>query len=590
VNDAVQSTGRAIRACLVVASAFLVSSCALLQPHRPPKKLGPTDPILLSCAYVTGIDPAKLQPPKDDKRDGNSQADTIAAILTALAEDDTADSPGGVNKTQVSLATCGGILRAEGYRQAYFSAVQWHSGWRNTTTFLTIPLAGLAVREGLDPNPSNAKIADFGVATVILYGWSTALTSAPRQKVYINGMQAMSCAMLEAQPLLVGVRQLQTLAEKQKRVGTAIKALYLALKDANRADLKRPENQVYVVAFGEAKNAAARVDEYAVELALAAGNLTPLVERISEQVNRNIIDTETSPQSMLALLQGFGTQTRAFTKAALPGTATAGTETASAESGEDDPTKSRGDPAQQKIDKAHAELLEATDSLNASLTRIVTVSSVTTKLQACKADAVSNKFSVTPGDAVITLKEGATAEFKVVNEVSVPVAELVGSNTDKVTRAETIVRDGAFVISVKGEKVTGTEGPTLVITDGTGQQEKRIQINVVGESQPPPPPPEVDPSTPLSDAERTVLVNSALGTEVSGDDPATAKNALAYVQCVMGLTGDDIDGKMGATTRGRIKAFRKSPAVMHVNVVDSSLIEDVKKVRDATQPSCKTAI
>jgi hypothetical protein len=580
-----------------------LAGCSLLQPHRHPARLAPDDPILLSCAYVTDLDVKALQSTDigtKEKADAKvEQEKIIADTIAALKKADKIGTPGGVNKVQTSLALCRGILRAEGYRQAYFDAVRDHSAFRNTVGALTIPLAGLAIREGLDPNPSNAKIADFGVAAAILYGWSTAFTSAPRQKVYINGMQAMSCATLEAQPLLVGIRQLDTLTDESTELKNAIKAFDKALTAAS-VDREGAAGAKYVRTMGEARNAQARANEYAVQLALASGNLGALVDRIAEQVDKNIIDTEASPQSLQAIVDGFAAQSKAFNKAALPTSAAAAaieTETDS-QSGSFTPESSKNskpnEGVQAALERTYARLLFAIASVNSTLEHISTVSAVTQKVQACKADGVVNKFVVDPADAVVTLKLGAKQEFKVTNEVVVPTVALTGQNVESVELGDVIVREGSFIVSVTGKAVNGDAGPTLVITDGTGQQDERIVINVVAAEKPAPKNPEenkpqtADPELdkPLdAELEAPQLENSQLGKP--SDDPATkVANALKVVQCVAGLRGGDVDGKMGRITRAAIEDFRTTEGPI-ASGIDAGLLTDVNAALAADTNLCK---
>ena len=57
---------------------------------------------------------------------------------------------------------------------------------------------------------------------------------------------------------------------------------------------------------------------------------------------------------------------------------------------------------------------------------------------------------------------------------------LAGANVDAVKLETITVKDGGFVIGVTGVKATGENGPTLVITDGTGSRSKSIQATVTG--------------------------------------------------------------------------------------------------------------
>jgi hypothetical protein len=412
-------------------------------------------------------------------------------------------------------------------------------------------------------------------------------------------MQAMSCATLEAQPLLVGIRQLDTLTDESTELKNAIKAFDKALTAAS-VDREGAAGAKYVRTMGEARNAQARANEYAVQLALASGNLGALVDRIAEQVDKNIIDTEASPQSLQAIVDGFAAQSKAFNKAALPTSAAAAaieTETDS-QSGSFTPESSKNskpnEGVQAALERTYARLLFAIASVNSTLEHISTVSAVTQKVQACKADGVVNKFVVDPADAVVTLKLGAKQEFKVTNEVAVPTVALTGQNVESVELGDVIVREGSFIVSVTGKAVNGDAGPTLVITDGTGQQDERIVINVVAAEKPAPKNPEenkpqtADPELdkPLdAELEAPQLENSQLGKP--SDDPATkVANALKVVQCVAGLRGGDVDGKMGRITRAAIEDFRTTEGPI-ASGIDAGLLTDVNAALAADTNLCK---
>jgi hypothetical protein len=552
-------------AALAGGLCLTIGGCSTFVPHVKPDPLPANDPFRLTCAAATA---STLTP---DQHRQNIGASVMRAMRAA----------GGVDPQLVGLNLCEGYIRAEEYRRDYYKAVRTNSGLKTTLTALLVPLTGLAVREGFDPNPSNAKIADFSVGAVVLYGWATALTSAPRQKVYLNGMQAMSCAMIESQPIMVGVMQLQPLEVQVGKVKDARAKFEQALDEQRLKPLVNAGDEKYLKLQSDADNAIARVAEYSQQLAQAAGQLLPMVETIAAQVGRNIVDTEPSIESLLTLINGMGAQSRGFVTAALPPTSPA---TPKAQSGDVDRLN-----AEARVLTHYKTLRAEVEALNTMLSKVITVAQATTKIAACKADGVTNEFKVEPADAVSVIKVGEVREFKVTNKISMPTASLEGEGSDSVERLDTIVRDQTFILRIKGLKATGEAGPTLVIKDGTGQQEKRIALRVAAaetaSGTKPEPADGAGKPAAITDDEKTRVVSAALVSEVDGEKPADfLRRSISALQCVVKA---NVDGAVGANTRTKIAEFMADTAGRpDPGVIDDALITRVSAALGADAKDC----
>jgi hypothetical protein len=574
-------------AVLIGMLCLFASGCTIFVPHVKPEPLPENDPLRYNCAASTSSE--LTRPPTKPPRKGSvgTPAPDLDAMKKARADsiERAMSSSGGIDPQQVGFSLCEGYIRAEEYRRDYHRAVRWDSGLRTTLNAITIVLAGLAAREGFDPNPSNAKMADFIVGTVVLYGWSSTLTSTPREKVYLNGEEAMSCAMVEAQPIMVGVMQLQPLEAQVAKVKAARAIFDQALEDAGLAPLVNPGDDKYIKLQSDADNAIDRVAGYSRQLAQASGQLLPLIDIIAAQVGRNIVDTEPSNESLQTLIAGFGGQSRGLMTASLPPASPA---TPKAQSGNIDRVT-----AEAKVVAPYKALRQQMETLNGMLAKIVEVSEAKTKIGACKAASVVNEFKVEPGDASAVIKVGDVREFKVTNQVSVPTVSIDGEGADSVEKLDTLVRDGAFIVRIKGVKATGETGPTLTIKDGTGQQDKRIALRVAA----------ADTGTGTSsgnnggadagaaaavitDEEKTRLLNKAFVDEVVSEKPQDfLRRSVQALQCVIKAK---VDGAVGTDTRTKIAEFMKDVGGRQKpGAIDDALLTKVAAELGAGAADCR---
>ena len=572
-------------AVLVGMLCLFAGGCTIFVPHVKPEPLPENDPLRFNCAASTSSELTRPAPKAAGKK--GTETPDLKAMKQARAEsiERAMSSSGGIDPQQVGFSLCEGYIRAEEYRRDYHRAVRWDSGLRTTLNAITIALAGLAAREGFDPNPSSAKMADFIVGTVVLYGWSSALTSTPREKVYLNGEEAMSCAMVEAQPIMVGVMQLQPLESQVAKVKATRAIFDQALEDAGLAPLVNPGDDKYIKLQSDADNAIGRVASYSQQLAQASGQLLPLIEIIAAQVGRNIVDTEPSNESLQTLIAGFGGQARGLMTASLPPSSPA---TPKSQSGNIDRVT-----AEAKVVAPYKALRQQVETLNAMLAKIVEVSEAKTKISACKAASVTNEFKVEPGDASAVVKVGDIREFKVTNQVSVPTVSIDGEGADSVEKLDTLVRDGAFIVRIKGVKATGETGPTLTIKDGTGQQEKRIALRVAA----------ADTKTgsssgnsggadagaaaaAITDDEKTRLLNKAFVDEVVSEKPQDfLRRSVQALQCAIKAK---VDGTVGTDTRTKIAEFMKDVGGRQKpEAIDDALLTKVAAELGAGAAECR---
>ncbi len=382
--------------------------------------------------------------------------------------------------------------------------------------------------------------------------------------------------------------RLQPLEVQVTRVKDARARFEQALEDNKLKPLVEASDEKYLKLQSDADNAIGRVAEYSQQLAQFSGQLLPLVETIAAQVGRNIVDTEPSIESLMTLVGGFGAQSRGLMTAALP---PASPTTPKAQSANVD-----RQTAEAKVLPFYKALRAEVEALNSMLSKVVAVSQATTKIGACKAEGAANEFKVEPADATAVIRVGETREFKVTNKISVPTASVDGDATDSVEKLDTLVRDQAFVVRIKGMKATGESGPTLTIKDGTGQQEKRIALRIAasgtkageadaevgsGNGAAPVPAPAA-----ITDDEKARIVSAALVDEVAGEKPEDfLARSIKAMQCVVKATAD---GDVGTETRAKIAAFMKGVADRAKDdAIDAPFIAKIGAALNADAADCR---
>ena len=563
------------------AGVVLLGGCVLVNPHVEPAAVPSNDFVVYSCKELTGIPAPKAQADGAGAKGGKGPtANTTGAnVATPEGVARAKDYPGNVDPVMIGNQVCGGIELAQGYFLAYRSAVGWNAKYRNATAILSIALGALLVREGLEASPSSDKIADFGVALAGLYGLSTQLTSKPREKVYLNGMKAMSCAILEAQPLVIAASELHNLKPLVSGVSTARDTLVKSLSEAGLGNLTSADDTKYLQALADADNAISQTDEFAVEIAQASGQFAPLVQMIATDVSTHVVDTEASEQSLSDLLSGFGAKARGFAESAkVPKT--------------DVLEPQSGDPkrvaAEAKVSRALADLKATTQALTLALAKVVNVATVASKVKACN-DELKNAFDVEPNKSSVLLEQGKSEEFKVTVGSGMPSAALQGEKADFVTLGDVVAKDGKFHVRVTGKTPTGDKGPTLVISDGLGVPRKWISIAVAAA-------PNTDasntnpanaPAPAISDEDKKKelarLVNAAFVPETTPENE-TASASVKVLQCVVGA---DVDGTVGSNTREAIRKFRKSTPTGVPEGIDEPLIGEVRAALDGDRKDCR---
>lgn len=127
-------------------------------------------------------------------------------------------------------------------------------------------------------------------------------------------------------------------------------------------------------------------------------------------------------------------------------------------------------------------LATAVGNLASALAEYDGIRNAVSNISACRPAGQDSGFTVTPAGPTATVAKNKSITFSVTNKVNTPSASLSGPNADADHASVAInLVDGKFNVVVTGNDTTGTDSPTLTITDGTGSNSLAIKITVTGE-------------------------------------------------------------------------------------------------------------
>jgi hypothetical protein len=511
--------GRGSAKLIVALLSLCLTDCVLLDPFPQPRA---------SSDNKSG---ASLARSLRELLFGDRDAEVAQAFVNLCTS--TLPSSPGSNEQRENL--CEAFGYAERFRLAYYSAARAHSVARNSAALATVPLAAVGVFEGLRERSSSDRIARIGVEAIALYSLTAALTSSPRQKVYLSGAKAMVCVMFEARPLLVGTAHYQELSASI----AAVLASIAAWKPADGSEV-----------LVDSTNAVARANRVKNELAMAGLTLRNRVDLIAMQVASFLLETEPSPESIHSLFSSFGSLTTAFTR----GVAASRT------------------PGASQFRGGARPVVDPTAKLNAVLDAIGETSSIIDRIAECRPEAADSGFAVSPEDPAISVPDDTSFDFTITNKVGFPVARLEGSQTASVTLGPITVKGaGQFGVSIRAETPTGENGPLLVLVDGTGTRSKAIRVLVAGAVPAPARRAATSARSSLDPGESRLLTGSSIG--------------LRSLQCYVGVA---MDGKLGEKTRAAIAAKRTSTPddTAEPGKVDTALIREIEAALSAGSKAC----
>ncbi len=441
--------------------------------------------------------------------------------------------------TELEESLCSALNLADRYRLAYLKAAGNQQKLRSTFAIAGLVAATSTLYYGLQGRDKYQdrviRLATLGGAS---YAAGSFFTSSPRQKVYLNGATAMSCAMIAAAPAMVpksGQSSLKNDLEFLRNKLAAVQATAVGSTDP-----------VLLRAIADGESTLQSGTEMLVNLTTSGIVLRARIEVLANEVNHQMLEQLPDLNSLYSLAGSMSSFAQTFGSQRLPST-----------------TKKTGPTQSSRGDADLSALQEATTLVKGHLNFAAIASQSFREVAACSPDGITNAFSVMPRDALVTVEKGKTYSFNVTDKRGHPSAKLSGENVDKVELQPIQIQGENYLVVIKGKDVTGTSGPSLLISESSGVQAHALTIMVAAATQAADTPAGKPASKPVS---------QAITPRNDTIEPAFLKEPLKIlaVQCVVGATPDCI---MGDKTRIAIRIYKEKqkPGVTGDDAIDLDL-------------------
>ena len=262
-----------------------VSACTVFNPHVGADR---SDILSSTSAWVANTDPAS------EKTNGNIVSHEVVTLREAL-------------------------VYAGRMQDAYREGLGDQSTLKNVTAVTLISLVAATTGFAVTSSGGVARdaLAAGALGAAALYGSSLWLSSTPRQRVYIAGYKAISCAVEAIIPLNI----------KPKRVKDPLKGLNKKIVELDQnsgllleknAVLRSIDKNDPLLSVAEetlakaeatrnsASNAQAQGENLLSAIDQAGLQLYNTVDRISTLVDKAVLDTESELSTLPSILQGLG--------------------------------------------------------------------------------------------------------------------------------------------------------------------------------------------------------------------------------------------------------------------------------------------
>jgi len=367
------------------------------------------------------------------------------------------------------------IDAAEKQRLAYYDAIADRAKLRNGLPLALVPLSAAALYRGATTNTDAGKrlVLQMGILGAALYGMGNYYLAAPRERIYLAGVMALTCAIHSYEPLLVGKSGYAAFARDLPAMDAATEDVALRRQQLSSlvgtikakpggttplttlAESSISASDAMVTRARELSATAHRLDG---QINNAGADLRYMVQRIAVQVDRQVEATEQDLAAVLRLTSGLaGTATSLAHVSALnigavkPADADAPSVKTALTSGDEDAARAVA---------AMDDLAAASDRLAMLMTKVAAYNSkvsgtvrTAAKIDDCQVQEVANELTISPPGDAFDLTAGVTRVFRVRGNSGVPDAALVGA-------IGTLDKDGKGPVQV----TKTVEGNILVVS------------------------------------------------------------------------------------------------------------------------------
>lgn len=397
------------------------------------------------------------------------------------------------------------ISYADIWRKTYVDAAAVHSTTRNVSAAVVLPLTATSLFYGITDHGSADRITRMALGGAMIYGGNEFLTSRPRQRLYLAGAKAMTCAIVQSRPYLVTGKWLEEFDRRRQTFTVALAGLEeartrLTSKIVIAEGVAKTDALNSLISSSRRVEAAAKVSAGdAVQLQQKAGvlsmrimqsgqELLGVVRAINDRVNEEMQKTEPDMQTLKGILSGTEGLAADLAGSAWPKPPA---EEASTPAGGDTlPHGTREAGGDSRAEKAHRDLSAARDQVVESqsalasigLALLADVQAVSqlgevSKVADCVPPEVSIPLSVSPSGETFDLKVGDAFVVKADGGIGWLSYQLTGPKTDALNVSVISQRTSHLVLMIKAsEKLAEGYGPTLTISDEAGNARKSFTV------------------------------------------------------------------------------------------------------------------
>ena len=462
------------------------------------------------------------------------------------------------------------ISYANKVKTAYREGLSDHAKLKNLLGVGLIPLGAATLGLGI-ADVSSEAVTGLGLTGAAAYGIGTFLESKPTQQAYVLGYNATNCAIdavlpfqfEEADPVLTAFtgayqtidQRIEAVEQQIGAVRTAIssqKALPGASAPAIQALIQRAEQDVVsaTAIVDNAKRARSSATKLQREIATAPGRLMTAVDRILGEVYKAIAENQTDLSAVASIIGGLGQSFSQFTRIPdslvsakdISGRA-AGAITAESEGGLEDDLNE----LQTRVSALSTDTRRLADLVN-----LVSEEKPIEALRACGVDpdSIVSEMVIDPsGPVVFTQGQEKEKLFLIRGGARPYQASLSNQEVRGVIVSQPEVFGPTFSVRITAEAIAGTYN--VIVRDNSG---RRAILEIMVRSE-----------------------TAALPTVPAPADPSRAAfnrlsaNNKAKLQTALCLSGAQVDGRWGPTTRGRLIAFQRTRGVTPNGVLTGAL-------------------
>jgi hypothetical protein len=483
------------------------------------------------------------------------------------------------NLSAKDVAKAGGLekvaVAAEKQREAYYAAISDRAKLRNSLPLVLLPLTAIALYRGATVSTDAGRdvVLQLGLLGAAYYGTANWYLSSPRERIYLEGTLALSCAIHAAGPYLAVSSMQADVAKNLPKLKQAVVsadylqqrlAILMQKKQEEAKASKKPVGDTVTTVLAESQientkalvargDAIAKVADGLQGQALAMpSKLHKAVDDIVLEVNKQIAATEPEPGAVLRAASGLGTTAAGFAHISALKLDAVGKDAAPAVAQSADKADLAIAAALDELKKANDELMKLMADVAAYTSTITEAVKNAANLDTCKVTDITKEITITPAGGVHLLRTGVPYTISAIAAVGTPRAVPGGSASNVKVTEKTAVA-GWQVYEVLQEKPAGSalQVPLMFYVERTGAR-KEVVFTLDTQAAPKTEAPKTE--TPKTESPKNAPKDSDVPPKNAQSD-YEKKMTVGDLKKVQKALNVKVDGAFGPETRGALGDF-----------------------------------